>query len=452
MKKKGWIITSVIAVAVVAVAAFFGVRSSHYRDHFLPKTEVMGVTIGGKTVKAANQTLKAKLGNVNYQLTDQGKTVATVSGQELGLNRDYTALLNKLIKKQNPWGFTTVVLAKGEQSALASSADQTAIKAYATSEAQSLNANRTAPEDAKVTVENGDYVIQKEKAGNQIDATKLANEIASTIQANQTKVQVAKSYVKPKVVSSDSELKDAVTKLKAISKIKAVITITNHKETIPTATLQSWLSYQDGAVTVSESGVAKYVASLATKYNTYDKSRQFQSTKRGTVTVPAGIYGWSIRQSAETKALIELIKKGADFDRTVLYQGTGYHADGTDIGNTYIEVDKVNQHEWFYKNGQLVMESDVVTGKPATPTPSGVFDIWSKQRNATLVGEDYKTPVSYWMPIDNTGVGLHDASWQPTFGGDWYLKHGSHGCVNQPPAFIAKLWNVVSVGTPVVVF
>ncbi len=78
--------------------------------------------------------------------------------------------------------------------------------------------------------------------------------------------------------------------------------------------------------------------------------------------------------------------------------------------------------------------------------------MWSKQRNATLVGEDYRTPVDYWMPIDDTGVGLHDAPWQPTFGGTWYQKHGSHGCVNQPPAFMPKLFAAMSVGTPVIVF
>ena len=112
---------------------------------------------------------------------------------------------------------------------------------------------------------------------------------------------------------------------------------------------------------------------------------------------------------------------------------------------------------WFYKNGKLVISTRVVTGNPPKQvTPSGVWFVWKKQQDATLKGKNndgsnYASPVKYWMPIDYTGVGLHDAPWQPTFGGDWYKTHGSHGCVNTPPDVMPKLYAVVPLGTPVVV-
>ena len=34
------------------------------------------------------------------------------------------------------------------------------------------------------------------------------------------------------------------------------------------------------------------------------------------------------------------------------------------------------------------MDSDIVTGKPGQDTPSGVFYVWSKQRNAFLYAEE----------------------------------------------------------------
>lgn len=450
MKRKSWLITA--AVAILAVAGIgYGVRSNHYQDRFLPKTEALGVDLSGKTVKQADAKMKAQLADVNYQLKDGGKTVATVSGQTLGLKRDYTTMLNKLLSKQNPWGFSAVVLAQSDKTALASSADSAEIKRYANAEAAKLNLTRTAPVDAKVVLTNDSYNIEKEKPGNQIDAAKLAEALAGAIQADRHTVALKQTFAQPKAKADDQALKDAVSKLQAMGDIKAVVTVTNHQEQISSDRLKSWLSYSDGSVQVDRGGVAKFVSELADKYNTYNKSRQFHSTKQGTVTVPAGTYGWSIMQSKETDALIALIKAGKDFTQPVLHQGTGYHADGTDIGSTYLEVDRENQHEWLYQNGKVVLDSAVVTGKPATPTPSGVFAVWSKQRNATLVGEDYRTPVNYWMPIDNTGVGLHDASWQPTFGGTWYQQHGSHGCVNQPPAFMPKLFAAVAVGTPVIV-
>ena len=46
--------------------------------------------------------------------------------------------------------------------------------------------------------------------------------------------------------------------------------------------------------------------------------------------------------------------------------------------------------------------------------------------------------------------GFHDASWQRLFGGSRYLTNGSHGCVNMPPEMAAKLFDLISAGTPVV--
>lgn len=37
-------------------------------------------------------------------------------------------------------------------------------------------------------------------------------------------------------------------------------------------------------------------------------------------------------------------------------------------------------------------------------TPEGTYSITYKQRNATLVGENYETPVSYWMPFNKNTV------------------------------------------------
>ena len=56
------------------------------------------------------------------------------------------------------------------------------------------------------------------------------------------------------------------------------------------------------------------------------------------------------------------------------------------------------------------------------------------------------------MPIDDTGVGIHDSPWQPRYGGDWYLTHGSHGCVNTPPDVVGKVYAAVPLHTAVVIY
>ena len=89
-----------------------------------------------------------------------------------------------------------------------------------------------------------------------------------------------------------------------------------------------------------------------------------------------------------------------------------------DYGSTYVEINLTAQHLYFYKNGELLVETDFVSGNESRgwATPGGAYPLTYKQRNATLRGEGYATPVSYWMPF-NGGIGLHDASWRGSFGG-----------------------------------
>lgn len=123
------------------------------------------------------------------------------------------------------------------------------------------------------------------------------------------------------------------------------------------------------------------------------------------------------------------------------------------IGSSYVEIDLTQQHVWVYRGGEVAVSTDCVTGKAISGnnTPNGIFSIQFKQRDAVLRGEDYETPVSYWMPFFQ-GVGLHDAGWRGSFGGDIYVSSGSHGCVNLPPSAAAQIFDVVYSGEPVIVY
>lgn len=103
-----------------------------------------------------------------------------------------------------------------------------------------------------------------------------------------------------------------------------------------------------------------------------------------------------------------------------------------DIGD-YVEVDLTNQQVYAYIGGNLIVSAPCVSGLAGTgrETPSGIYQIYYKQSPAVLRGEGYASPVSFWMPF-NGGIGLHDASWRSSFGGNIYTYDGSHGCINLP--------------------
>ena len=81
------------------------------------------------------------------------------------------------------------------------------------------------------------------------------------------------------------------------------------------------------------------------------------------------------------------ILTGQDFTRSPIVQG-GTTADHPLIEDTYIEVDLENQHMWYYKDGKLIVSTDVVTGyKNAHDTPTGLYYVINKASPAELVGE-----------------------------------------------------------------
>ena len=196
-------------------------------------------------------------------------------------------------------------------------------------------------------------------------------------------------------------------------------------------------------------------------YDTVGTTRSITTPGGKTVDVSGGTYGWSVDEAAELTALVDSIKKGEVVEKEPAYAQTAATHDAQDWGTTYLEVDIPAQHMWYVVNGAVQLETDVVTGLP-TPereTPTGVYSILEMKRDKVLTGTIdpstgkpiYQTPVAYWMRVTWTGVGFHDATWNPSFGGSRYQTNGSHGCINMPLDQAASLYGMLSMGTPVII-
>ncbi len=119
---------------------------------------------------------------------------------------------------------------------------------------------------------------------------------------------------------------------------------------------------------------------------------------------------------------------------------------------TYVDVDILGQTMTYYIDGNPVLSSPIVTGNinNGNGTPTGVFFIDTKIPGKRLVGPTWDVWVDRWMRFTGN-VGLHDASWRSQFGGNVYTYNGSHGCVNLPTDVAKTLYDMVSVGTMVIV-
>ena len=166
-------------------------------------------------------------------------------------------------------------------------------------------------------------------------------------------------------------------------------------------------------------------------------------------------------RAEEAAKIAEEIANKAVVTREPCYSSREVTTENNGFGDTYIEIDLSNQHLWYYIDGELYVQSDIVSGTYYTAsrrTPAGIFLLTYKQRDKVLRGQqkedgtyEYESPVSFWMPF-NGGIGLHDATWRGSFGGSIYKYSGSHGCINMPYNSVKELFSKVSKGTPIIAY
>lgn len=227
-------------------------------------------------------------------------------------------------------------------------------------------------------------------------------------------------------------------------------------EVVDNSMIMSWLKVSGSKVIINKEKVNEYVTELASKYNTINKKREFQRHDGKIIQIDTNEYGYQIDQEKEAQQIVADIKGKVPVQREPVYSVEGNGRNGMDdLKGNYIEVSLDEQHLWLYKNGNLVTETDIVSGLPTEDraTYTGAWSIAYKASPYTLSSEvyGYSTEVKYWMPFV-CGQGLHDADWQTEFGGDVYKTKGSHGCINLPPDQAEIIYNTIEKGYPVICY
>lgn len=210
---------------------------------------------------------------------------------------------------------------------------------------------------------------------------------------------------------------------------------------------------EEGKLQPDKEQVTAWVAELAEEYDTLGKERIFQSTRGDVITVSGGTYGNQLNQKKEVEYLMENLLSDVREIHIPTYKKECMVRGKNDIGDTYIEIDMTEQMLYYYVDGECKLETQVVTGNTSRKmgTPEGVNYVYNKQKNRILRGKGYASFVKFWMPVKGS-IGIHDASWRSEFGGEIYRKNGSHGCINTPTEKMTELYDMVEIGTPVVMF
>lgn len=315
------------------------------------------------------------------------------------------------------------------------SIDKKGLKKYL----KKVNKKRNSPVNASIYLDNGNYKINKGSKGNKIDIKGLCKSLS----VDSRRVDIEEYKVKQSVSAKDLKL----TCESANRYINWVCEYDKDGILIKSGVNAVTIS-EDNNVIVNSDWIENAVKEVASEYNTVGGDWDFKTTSGSSITVSGGTWGTEVDVENEVEAIIGLFNNGENvYNRTPIFTNN-YE----EINGDYIEVDKTKQHLWVYKDGSLLMETDVVTGtKGKHDTPVGVYFISERIRGKYLTGEGYRTWVDRWMRLTNNGIGLHDAN-RRSFGGDIYLRSGSHGCINLPYSFAIKLFDEVYRGYPVIIY
>lgn len=453
-------VTGVLAAVYIGFAVFFG-------SHFMFFTTINGTDFSMKSVEQVESYMKEQVAGYTLTLEESGGGTEEIKGTDISLEYVPGKELERLVKKQDNFLWIKSLWEKPKiEAAIGVKYNEEALTGQIAGLSCLIPENQTASVDAHPEFQETAFVVVPEVIGTQIDTEKLGSAVTESINGFKPSVDLSEAgcYIQPRFVEDSPEVVAAKDAMNSYLGANITYDFSPSTEVVDAAVISQWVKVDaDMNVTFDEEAVRAYIASLAEKYDTAGKPREFTTANGNVVTVEGGTYGWEIDQETEYASLIANIQNAETVTREPAYISRAASHDAMDVGNTYVEVDLTNQHMWYIQDGQVMMDSAVVTGSTiirGRATPQGTYTILEMMRNKTLTGAidpstgepEYRTPVAFWMRVTWSGVGFHDATWQSSFGGTRYRNgYGSHGCINMPYGQASTLYSMLSVGTPVVI-
>lgn len=467
MKSKKKVFLLLLFLLLLAVFTGYLFLAYYYRNGFSLNTWINGVYCTGKTVEEVNTELLAGVKAPVITITDREGKQELLNFELLGYEEDFRPALKEYQNSQNSYLWIDNVLFHKAHTLLPFvSVDR---------EALYEEWNRL----SFVKTENSrsiEYVLQETENGyalfdglsHRLDSEKAFQALQEVLASGQKELflEEAGCYYDLPFSKEAEQTKRLWEKIQEFQNCNLVYDMGDEFVPLNSGIMAGFLKKENGLPILDENGklvpeeknVRAFVDDLADAYDTFGKERSFQATRGELISVRGGTYGTRLNRKAETdylmkNLLLDEIRFGEKQLHIPKYEKQGVCRGKNDIGTTYIEVDMKEQKMYYYEEGELILETEVVTGNTSRRmgTPSGVNYVYAKQKDRTLRGPGYATPVKFWMPVKG-GIGIHDARWRDKFGGEIYKKNGSHGCINTPLDKMRELYEMVEIGTPVIMF
>ncbi|HCW54712.1 MAG TPA: hypothetical protein DG753_13480 [Clostridium sp.] len=454
------IILMIIGLIIIGASLNF-----YFKNNFYYGTSINCLNVSGKSVSDVEEEFKANIVNYNLRLVGRNNSEGEIRGIDIDVNYDDSKKkeIEQIKNEQNKTSWVKAIFSKKKNGTDESLEYTSNIITFDKNKLNDIihklklfNEDIIEPQNASLKYNGKSFSIEKEVEGNKINKDKLYAEVSKAIYSGVSEVDLDKAdcYEKPKYKSSSKEVIQAQEKINQYKDFKLVYDLGDSVEEIYGDILFDFFEIDENySCNLKDDKISAYVDKLCEKYNTSGKTRNLTTTDGRNIIVNGGDYGYEISRDKEINHIKQDIESKKFVKRQPIYSKTALGYVTNDIGSTYVEIDMSKQYLWFYKDGVLITEGSIVTGNVAngTSTPEGIYSLKYKDRDSVLIGQGYRSPVSFWMPFNNN-IGIHDASWRSMFGGKIYLSNGSHGCVNAPYKLAQSIYNNIEPGTPIICY
>lgn len=472
MKKEIRISLLIGSLSILALLTIYFALALYYRNAFSVCTWINGIYCTGKSVEEVNSELLSQVEAPIVIITDHEGKSHEIDLVKADYQEDYMISLQSYMQKQNPYlWIENMIFQRKHKIYPQVSYDVDKLKLLFYDLLPIKNELNKEEEYALTYSLEAGYQIH-DTLSERLDVDEAFRELCETLERGTTSLDLRKlsCYYDLPLNEEQMKLSELWGKIDDFQNCDLVYDMgqdeNSEKYYFSAGIMAKLLLTEDGIpvldedanLVLDENAVKQCVSTIAELYDTYGKDRAFQSTRGDVVVVSGGTYGSAINQKAEVEFLMDNLLKhqmhtGFEQIHIPTYTREAPIRGLNDIGNTYVEVDMTEQMLYYYQDGELMLETAVVTGnmRRKYDTPAGVNFVYNKQKNRILRGPGYASPVDYWMPV-NKGIGIHDADWRSEFGGEIYKTNGSHGCINVPPEVMPELYDMVTIGTPVIMF
>jgi len=441
-------------IIIVSIILVYLLVSLFFSNHFFLYTKVNGVNLSLRAYEDADYIIRNYIQDYELQLIERNGETEFITKNDIELQYNEMNSITKIYDEQKSFQWISSLF-KSQNYYV------TDLYTYDNEKLEDtinglmcINKARLEPQNVSFKYSDGSYNVIVEVHGNKIIKDKLNEEIITNLLKGKISLDLDQKlcYENPKYILSSDKTLQTKNLLNKYIATKIIYSFGNRNEILDGNIINKWLIVNENLdVIFNNNAVIKYVKILSRKYDTVGATREFKTSTSKIIEVTGGIYGWKINQDEETKILSGNITLGKVIEKEPIYAQKALSRDGNEIGNTYVEINITRQYLWFYKDGKLIAKGAVVTGNPnkGNATAVGTYMLNYKQNGATLIGLGYEVDVRYWMPFYGN-MGIHDATWRNSFGGEIYKTRGTHGCVNAPLYLAKTIFENIDAGIPVI--